>query len=60
MWPMDDSTMKSPPRNPAIVLAFAGDSTITSGLAPLREPRDGAADERDGGEEVTTVPSTVP
>src|SRR4051794_3319417 len=33
MCPTDDSTTKSPPRNRAIVRAFAGDSTMTSGLA---------------------------
>ena len=32
MWPIDDSTTTSRPRNPAMVLALAGDSTITSGL----------------------------
>src|SRR5207248_9478840 len=31
--PIDDSTTKSPPRKREIVRAFAGDSTITSGLA---------------------------
>src|SRR5256885_11516831 len=31
--PIDDSTMKSPPRKREIVRALAGDSTITSGLA---------------------------
>src|SRR4051794_36589153 len=30
MWPTDDSTTNSSPREPAIVFAFAGDSTITS------------------------------
>src|SRR6476659_3258480 len=29
MWPMLDSTTKPPPRYPAIVRAFAGDSTMT-------------------------------
>src|SRR3954469_23209537 len=32
MWPIDDSTMKSRPRIPAMVLALAGDSTMTRGL----------------------------
>src|SRR4051812_24976713 len=32
MWPIDDSTMKSDPRNRAMVFALAGDSTMTSGL----------------------------
>src|SRR3954465_5093117 len=31
--PIDDSTMKSPPRKREIVRAFAGDSPITRGLA---------------------------
>src|SRR4030095_5008270 len=31
-WPIEASTTKSLPRNLAMVLAFAGDSTITSGL----------------------------
>src|SRR5262245_22142788 len=30
MWPMLDSTTKSGPRYPAMVFAFAGDSTITN------------------------------
>src|SRR5438067_1987477 len=32
MCPIDDSTMKSRPRMPAMVLALAGDSTMTRGL----------------------------
>ena len=37
MCPMDDSTTNSEPRNPAIVFALAGDSTITRG-EPERAP----------------------
>ncbi len=33
MWPIEARTSKSLPRNFEIVLAFAGDSTTTSGLA---------------------------
>src|SRR5579875_3075396 len=33
MCPMDDSTSYSDPRRPEIVLALAGDSTMTRGLA---------------------------
>ena len=32
MWPMDDSTSYAEPRKLAMVLALAGDSTMTSGL----------------------------
>src|SRR2546421_10418648 len=32
MWPIEDSTTKSLPRMPAMVLAFAGDSTMTRGF----------------------------
>src|SRR5262245_1169248 len=34
MWPMLASTVYLPPKNLEIVLAFAGDSTITSDLPP--------------------------
>src|SRR5687768_7742821 len=38
-WPIDDSTTYSDPRNPAMVRALAGDSTMTSGLGiPLFQP----------------------
>src|SRR6187401_636032 len=33
---MEDSTTKSLPRKPAMVRAFAGDSTMTSGFATVR------------------------
>src|SRR6266568_9018583 len=32
IWPMEDSTTKSFPRIPAMVFAFAGDSTMTRGF----------------------------
>ena len=36
MWPIEDSTTKSGPRYPAMVFAFAGDSTMTSFLGIAR------------------------
>src|SRR5256885_9899514 len=35
MWPMLDSTANPEPRNPAMVFALAGDSTITRGFGTV-------------------------